>query len=163
MFCDVLAVQDRLTECCGGGVPVPANDSMVGEFEAVLANDRLPDAAPVAEGVNVTVNPTCCPAGITIGYDGNPLSAKTGLFKVSEFTVTLATLAVSVPFSCAFVPTLTLPKFRLVGVTASCPWGTGVPVPLNGMPRFGFDASETIATFPLSLPGEGGVKVTVKV
>jgi hypothetical protein len=31
------------------------------------------------------------------------------------------------------------------------------------MDKFGFDAFETIETFPLSLPGEGGVNVTVKV
>jgi hypothetical protein len=49
-----------------------------------------------------------------------------------------------------------------VGVTANCPWGTGVPVPLRGMDRFGFDAFDTIATFPLSFPVAGGAKVTVK-
>jgi hypothetical protein len=49
------------------------------------------------------------------------------------------------------------------GATANCPGGTGVPVPVRGMDRFGFDASETIATLPLSFPEEGGVNVTVKV
>jgi hypothetical protein len=76
MFCDVLAVHDRLTVCVGGGAPVPVNDSIVGEFEALLANDMLPDATPVAEGVKVTVNCTCWPAGIVMGNDGNPLMAK---------------------------------------------------------------------------------------
>jgi hypothetical protein len=50
-----------------------------------------------------------------------------------------------------------------VGVTASVPKGTGVPVPLSGIDRFGFDAFETIETLPLSFPEEGGVNVTVKV
>src|SRR5579864_3869296 len=146
MFCEVLAVQERLTVCCGGGVPVPVNDSTVGEFEALLTNDRLPDATPVAGGVNVTRNCTCWPAAITMGYDDNPLRTKAELFKVSEFTVTVAPLAVSVPVSCAFVPTITLPKSMFVGVTANCPWGTGVPVPLNGMDRFRFDAFDAIET-----------------
>src|SRR5580692_8394787 len=120
-FCDVLAVQERLTLCCGGGVPVPVNDSTAGEFEALLKNDMLPDAAPVPGGVNVTVNCAYWPAGITIGYDGNPLRAKAEPFKVSELTVTLAPLAVSVPINCSLVPTITLPKAMVVGDTANCP------------------------------------------
>jgi hypothetical protein len=55
-FCEVLAVQERLTLCCGGGVPVPVNASTAGEFEALLKNDRLPDATSVPGGVNVTLN-----------------------------------------------------------------------------------------------------------
>jgi hypothetical protein len=51
----------------------------------------------------------------------------------------------------------------VVGAMANWPWGTGVPVPLSGMARFGFDASETIAIFPVSFPVDGGVKVTLNV
>jgi hypothetical protein len=56
-----------------------------------------------------------------------------------------------------------LPKAKVVGDTDNCPWGTGVPVPLSGIDRFGFEAFETIETFPLSFPVEGGAKVTVNV
>jgi hypothetical protein len=40
MFCDTLAVHERLTTC-GGGVPVPIKDSIVGEFEASRAKADL--------------------------------------------------------------------------------------------------------------------------
>ena len=92
-----------------------------------------------------------------------PLTAKAEPFDVSDDTVTLSPLAVSVPVSCESVPTTTFPKAMFVGVTASVPKGTGVPVPLSGIDRFGFDAFETIETLPLSFPEEGGVNVTVKV
>src|SRR5271166_1233639 len=162
MFCEVLAVQERLTLCCGAGVPVPVRDSTVGEFEAALANDMLPDATPVPAGVNVTVNCTCCPAGITTGND-TPLRTKAEPVTLPEATVTFSPLALSVPFCCEFVPTATLPKSIVVGLTANCPRGTDVPVPVNGMARFEFDASETTETLPASFPEEGGAKMTVKV
>jgi hypothetical protein len=88
MFVEVLAVQERLTLCCGGGVPVPVKSSTVGEFEALLANDTLPDAAPVPEGVNVTVNCAYCPAGIVTGND-NPVTAKAEPITLSEDTITV--------------------------------------------------------------------------
>src|SRR5271170_2462889 len=108
MFCDELAVQERSTVCCGGGVPVPVNDSIAGEFEALLANDMLPDATPVPEGVNVTVNCTCWPAGIVTGNESPP-RAKADPVTLPDETITLSPVALSVPFSCAFVPTITLP------------------------------------------------------
>ena len=57
--------------------------STVGEFKALLANDTLPDAAPSPEGVNVTVNCACCPAGIVTGND-NPVTAKAEPVTLSE-------------------------------------------------------------------------------
>ena len=36
-------------------------------------------------------------------------------------------------------------------------------MPLRGIDKFGFEASETTETLPPKFPGEGGVKVTVKV
>jgi hypothetical protein len=65
---DALAVQERETLCIGGGVPVPLNES-TGEFEELLAKETAPEAAPVACGVNVTVNCTLLPAGIVTGKD----------------------------------------------------------------------------------------------
>src|ERR1700730_8690017 len=100
MFGDTLAFQERLTACCGGGVPLPVNVSFAGEFEALLVNDMLPDATPVPEGVNVTVNPTCWPAGIVTGKV-TPPRAKADPFTVAEFTMTLAPVALSVPFCWA--------------------------------------------------------------
>ena len=41
---------------CGvGAVPVPVIDCTAGEFDALLENDKVPEAAPTAPGVKVTV------------------------------------------------------------------------------------------------------------
>ena len=54
-----------------------------------------------------------------------------------------------------------MPKLKLVGFTAN--WPDGVPVPDNEIFSVVFDASEIMATFPLSLPADSGVNTTLKV
>jgi hypothetical protein len=51
----MLAFHDKETVCTGAAVPVPVRLATVGELEALLANEAVAEAAPVAEGVNVTV------------------------------------------------------------------------------------------------------------
>jgi hypothetical protein len=41
--------------CCAGGVPVPVIVWTAGEFVALLENDKVPEVAPLAWGVKVTV------------------------------------------------------------------------------------------------------------
>ena len=57
------------------------------------------------------------------------------------------------------LPTVMLPKLRLVGFDPSGPGAT--PVPDNGMVSVG--AFEVIMALPLTLPADAGVNVTVKV
>ena len=109
---------------------------------------------PEACGVNVTVNGVELPAAMVTGSE-IPLSANSGLFKLADDTVTLAPVAVSVPLFPKLAPTVTLPKLRLVGVTASCP--VAVPVALKGIARFGLEASELTEREPLTLPAAAGV------
>ena len=45
----------RATVGCADWTPVPDKEIVKGEFCALLATDRLPDAAPTAPGLNVTV------------------------------------------------------------------------------------------------------------
>ena len=59
------------------------------------------------------------------------------------------------------LPTVTLPKLRLAGFDPSAPGVT--PVPDNAMARIGLEAFEVIVIFPLILPADAGVKVTVNV
>jgi len=59
-------------------------------------------------------------------------------------------------------PGCTLPKRRLEGFGLSVPVGK-IPVPANATVRFGFDPSELRERFPLRLPLDGGVNLTVKV
>lgn len=70
-------------------------------------------------------------------------------------------MLVTVSDSDCLLPTVTLPKLRLVGFDPSVPGAT--PVPDNEMVRVGFEAFEETVTLPLALPAEGGVNVTVKV
>lgn len=78
----------------GGGVPVPPNESP-GEFEALLAKETAPAAAPLACGVNATVNCTLLPAAIVSGKD-SPLRVNSELLISADVTVTLAPVALRV-------------------------------------------------------------------
>ena len=68
---------------------------------------------------------------------------------------------VTVSDSDWLLPTVTLPKLRLVGFDPSAPGAT--PVPDNGMVSVGVEAFEVIVTLPLTLAPEAGVNVTLKV
>jgi|HubBroStandDraft_4_1064222.scaffolds.fasta_scaffold158437_1 hypothetical protein len=159
MLGEVLADQERKTLCIGGGVPVPLNES-TGEFEALLAKETVPEAAPVACGVNATVNCTLLPTAIVTGKD-SPLRVNSELLTLADVTVTLAPVALSVAGRFSLVPTTRLPKAKLAGVTVNCP--AAVPVPDSARFKVGFDAFEETARFPLALPADGGVKMTPKV
>jgi len=159
MLGDVLAVQERTTLCIGVGVPDPLNES-AGEFEALLTKESVPEAVPVACGVNVTVNCALLPAGIVTGKD-SPLRVNSALLMLADVTVTLAPVALSVAGRFALVPTTTLPNAKLAGVVANCP--AAVPVPDSAMFKVGFDAFEATARPPLAPPAEDGVKMMLKV
>jgi hypothetical protein len=59
------------------------------------------------------------------------------------------------------LPTVTLPKLRLVGFDPSAPGVTAVPD--NGIVRVGFEALDVMVKLPLALPADCGANVTVKV
>ena len=63
--------------------------------------------------------------------------------------------------SDCLIPTVTLPKLRLVGFDPSVPAAT--PVPDMGMVSVGLEAFEVIVMLPLTLAADAGVNVTVKV
>jgi hypothetical protein len=78
---------------------VPLSAAALGELEAVLAKDAEADAAPVAPGVNVTVNVTGWLVVTVTGNDSPLIENSEGLvpLKPTEVTDTLAPAAVSVP------------------------------------------------------------------
>ena len=51
----------------------------------------------------------------------------------------------------ALLPTVTLPKLRLVGLDDKLP--TEIPVPDNGKVSVALEASEMMVTVPVALPG----------
>ena len=59
------------------------------------------------------------------------------------------------------LPTVTLPKLRLVGLAPSEPGDT--PVPDSGMVSVGLEASDVMVMLPLAPPAVDGANETVKV
>jgi hypothetical protein len=104
--------------CWVAAVPVPVIVCTVGEFEALLENDKDAEVAPLACGVKVTVKEEDCPAGMVTGSE-IPESTNSPLLRLADETVAAVPLAVRLPLSAELVPTVTLPKLRLVGETAS--------------------------------------------
>ena len=68
---------------------------------------------------------------------------------------------VTVSDNVCLLPTVTLPKLRLVGFDPSAPGAT--PVPLKGTVSVGLEPSEVIVTLPLALPLVVGANVTLNV
>jgi hypothetical protein len=80
-------------------MPVPVRVATVGELEALLANEAIAEAAPVAPGVNVTVKDT---GWLVVTVTGNekPLIENSVGFvppKLTEETTTFTPVAVKVP------------------------------------------------------------------
>lgn len=112
-------------------------------------------------GLKVTVNEVLWPAGIVTGSE-RPPTLNTELFELAAVTVTFAPLAVRLPDAVPLVPTTTLPRPSVLGVTLSCP-APAVPVPDRGIVRVGLDAVEVMVTLPLTVAADCGANVTAKV
>ena len=93
------------------------------------------------------------------GRDG-PFKANSALLTDAELTMTLEPVALRVVVRLLLEPTTTLPKLRLLGLTAN--WPTATPVPdreMVGDP----EAVDTIPILPLAAPAAWGVNVTPNV
>ncbi len=139
---------------------MPVTVSTSDGFDALLAIVTLPEAVPVACGVNVTVKPTLVP-GFTVTGNVTPLTINSPLLEPMEVTVTLPPVATSCPVNGELLLTVTLPKLKDVGFTLNVP--TDVPVPLSDNVRFGMLAFEVISKLPLFAPVVVGAKVMPKV
>jgi hypothetical protein len=157
---DVLALHDRLTLCCGAGVPVPVTDSATEGLVALLENVMVPEATPLAWGVKVSVKDALWPALRMRGSD-NPFTANSRLLVPTEEIVTLAPLAVRVTVWFWFAPTVTLPKFTVAGATAN--WPAAVAVAERETLTDGTEPVVVREIVPLALPGAWGANVTLKV
>jgi hypothetical protein len=115
-------------------------------------------AAPLVSGLNVMVNGVLWPAGTVTGRE-RPPTLKTELLVLAAVTVTSAPLAVSVPEAVPLVPSITSPRAKVVGVTASCP-GAAVPVPDTDSVVWASDALLARVTVALKLPVALGVNST---
>src|SRR2546425_5341213 len=92
---------------------------VLGELGALLTSERLPDTLPVAVGANCTLKVLDCPAPRVSG-NVSPLMLKPAPVKLPCAMVKLALPElVKVRFCTPVLPTSTLPKLTLGGVTRS--------------------------------------------
>src|SRR2546426_11831699 len=90
---------------------------VLGELGALLTSETLPDALPVAVGANCTLKVLDCPAARVRGKV-SPLMLKPAPVKLACAMVKLAPPElVRVRFCTPVLPTSTLPKLTLAGVT----------------------------------------------
>lgn len=106
---------------CGCGcVPVPLNEMAMGEPCALLAIEMPPLAPPAEDGVKLAEKLTLWPALSVVGVD-NPAMAKPEPETLAEEIVMLVVPEFVRVMDCdPLLPTATLPKLALVGVTISC-------------------------------------------
>jgi hypothetical protein len=90
-----------------------------------------------------------------------PLSEKPVPLQLALETVMLEELALRVPVKLWLLPTITLEKFRLAGLTVSCPELS--PTPDSATETAEFIAVLAIDRLPFAVPAEGGSKLTFKV
>ena len=133
---------------------------VLGELGASLTSETLPDALPVAVGANCTLKVLDCPGGRVSGKV-SPLMLKPAPVTLPCAMVKLALPElVKVRFCTPVVPTSTLPKLTLGGVTESCGC---TPVPLRAMVLGELGALLTSETLPDTLPVAVGANCTLKV
>ena len=126
----------------------------------MLVKVIVDEAAPMACGVNLSVNGTVCPAVRVRGKD-SPVTTNSELLDATADTVTLAPLATSDPACVCGVPTVTLPKLGAAGLADNCPGA--VPVAVSATLRLGTDPSAVNARLPVTAPAAAGVNVTLNV
>src|SRR5664279_616222 len=119
----------------------------------------LPEAAPPALGLKLTVNDVLCPAFNVIG-NASPLRLNpVPLALAAEIVRLEPPVLVSVCDRLALLPTCMLPNAMLLGLALIVPAVT--PVPASGILRLGFEPFETMLILPLAAPLPAGVNVTV--
>jgi hypothetical protein len=141
--------------------PTPARAIAKVGFDPLDVTVTLPLALAAAAGVKVTVKLALCPALSVTGVE-IPLSVKpVPLIATCEIVTVEPPVFVTVSDSPRLLPTVTVPKFRLVGLAPSAP--TAAPVPDNATDSEGLGAFDVIVTLPLALPDAFGANVTVNV
>jgi hypothetical protein len=124
-FPDTRAADDGVTVMLvGAGVPLPPKESTISGLEVLLVKAAVPLVAPVACGMNVTVKCRDLPASMVVGNE-MPLRANSGLLRLTEETVTLVPVALSVTGRLALVPITTLPKSRVERLSSKLAFAGG--------------------------------------
>lgn len=140
-------------------MPLPLNETTVGELCALLATEREPDVLLTAVGANCTTRLLDCPGARASG------KLKPLILNPAPVTVACEILKFAVPELLSItvwlpvVPTVTLPKFTLLGVTESWCF-TPLPVMETLVGEFGALLSNE--TVPDALPVAVGVNCSLR-
>lgn len=141
--------------------PVPVRGMVKVGLEPFEVTVTLPLALPADSGAKVTLKVALCPAvsaaGVEIPLTVNPVP----LLPTCEMVTVDPPVFVTVSDNACLLPTVTVPKLRLVGFAPTAPSAT--PVPDIGRDSGELGASEVIVTLPLALPAVGGENVAVNV
>ncbi len=142
-------------------VPEPVKASVVVGGLALLLKVSVALTVPLTTGLKVIENGMLWPAGIVAGSDSPP-TLKTELLVFAAVTVTLVPVAVIVAEAVPLLPTTTLPRPRVLGVTESAP-AVAVPVPDKGMDSDELDAFEPIVIVAPKVPTATGTNFALTV
>src|SRR5215831_2432480 len=142
--------------------PVPAKEIVAGEFVALLDIDTLPLALPAVVGSNVTFSVAVWLGASTVpGL--TPVVLNPAPVGVTFAIVTFEfPLLVNVTLKVLLLPSCTLPKLKLVGLTPSN-WVEASPLPLKEMASGEVGPLLTRETDPLTLEVDAGENATLKV
>jgi len=141
-------------------VPVPDSGIVNVGFEALEVMVTSPLAAPAEVGANETLKLALCPEVSVTGAVIPVMLNPEPLTPTAEMVTLDPPVFVTVSDRVCLLPTITLPKLRLVGFDPNAPADT--PVPVSPIVNVGFEPSEVIVTAPLTLPAVCGAKETVK-
>jgi hypothetical protein len=105
--------------CAGAVVPVPARARVKVGLEPSDAMVALPLALPADCGAKVTLNFALCPGGSVTGVEIPPSVKPVPLIPTCEIVTVEPPVFVTVSDCCWLLPTCTVPKLSVVGLSAS--------------------------------------------
>jgi hypothetical protein len=142
--------------------PLADTETLVGEFEAVLTSDTVPDTPPDAVAANTTSNDEPWPGDNVSGSAAKPLTLNPEPLTLIWDMVTLAVpVLLTATGSVLLVPTATVPKFKVLGFALSWPT-TATPLPVRGMLFGELEALLTKEALPLAAVVVVGAKLTLR-
>jgi hypothetical protein len=141
--------------------PVPDRAMDSAEFDASDVTVTLPLALPAEVGLNEMWKVVLCPAPSVIGVVTLPRLNPVPLTATCEMLTLVPPVFVTVSDKDEVLPTVTLPKLRLVGLDVRKPGVT--PVPDKPTVSGEFEASDVMFTLPLTAPAVWGANDTLNV
>jgi len=117
---DLLGAQVKPTVCCLVATPAPVAVNVDECVVALLLSVKVANVEPLLLGLKLTLTEILCPAAMVFGKV-MLLSVNSGFVVDAAEIVTAADPALNVVVLVEVVPTVTLPKLKLVGETVRVP------------------------------------------